>query len=218
MRQDFLLEKYDVKFEIKKITKENMPSFEGFYVLMGNLIVDSEDKKFHELLELSLYKVQNSELQLVLVSQTAVLNLDSSFRSLALTLKEKQQYQKTAASSLTSKYLNAEALNSYLVVFENELSFDDLELIKVKIQVLLKLQDSDISLLYSENKKYTYLLKSAQNPITVLKDQAFVNGPYQMVSADKTITFKPLPDVRSGTAQDIETNTESDLESQADEL
>lgn len=214
MKQDFLLEQFDMKFEIKKITKDNMSSFEGYYVLMGNLIVDSEDKKFHELLELSLYKVQNEELKLMFVSQTGAMTLDSSFRTLAMTLKDKKQDQKVITDSSPTKYLNPSSVNSYLVVFENELSFNDLELIKDKIQSLLQLQDTDISLLYSENKKYTYQLKSAQNPESILKNQAFVNGPYQMVSRDKTITFRPLPDETSGSALEAETDLDSEMESE----
>lgn len=196
IKDDFALEKYQIKYEVQILTKENMKDHEGLYVLFGNMIYDSKDKKNLTVTDLSLYKIQNGNMDLLVIPNVAFYNLQSSFRPYALNLKEKLKLTPTLQTESTNP------MTQYFVVFENELNYEELNQIKESMKQTLGLKSEDIQLLYSETGKYTFQLKINRNPAALLKDVIFVNGPYQSAVNDHTIVFKPMAEDTEKTAED----------------
>ncbi len=192
IKQDFLLESFEIDYQIKTIGKENMNLFEGYFVLLGNLVIDSKNKQFHELIDLSLFEIKNGTMNLVGIASQEILNSRSSFRSFAKSLNEKATNAALPEVNTKPKYLNSTDAGIYFVVFENELSYNELKQIKEKMQKILGIGKEDVSLLFSESKKYTFQLKSSKNPEPILVKEAFVKGPYQTFMNENTLVFKTI--------------------------
>jgi hypothetical protein len=153
--------------------------------LTGNLILDAKNKEDHSLLDLSLYKIENKNLNLILVSNVASYTISSNFRTLVVDLKQKLN------PSLQSKDTPLTSEIAYLVIFENELSFDEINQIRLAISSTLKIPLEDVMLLFSENNKYTLKIKTSNSPFNLLKDVVFVKGPYQNKINENEMIFSP---------------------------
>lgn len=189
LKDDFLLEHYNVEYAFKVLSKDNLPTFNDYYILSGNLIIDAKNKDQHELVDLTVYKINNSAMDLILISNIESQDTDTNFRTYAQRLKDKLTEKTEAASS---QYLDTQAAKKFLIVFENELGYEELKQIQTNIAEHLKLGADKIQLLYSENKKYTFELKTNLNPFVALQGMVFINGPYSSEVLENTIVFKPL--------------------------
>lgn len=185
MQQDFVLESYDLKYVFKPVTKNDISKFNDHYVMFGNLILNSNDKQDFELSGVSFYKIEDGQMKFVFIPSTASQSLADNFRPYASSINVNKHEDENLEMTDVSK-------NSYLIVFKNELNIDELNLIKEKITESLKVDSSKISLIFFENKKYTFRLKVAKNPFSQLKDLDYINGPYDCILNDKVITFKPV--------------------------
>jgi hypothetical protein len=190
LKDDFLLEKLDVEIAFKKINKDNMSEFENSFVVFGTLVLDSLNKSEHKLKDFSFYKIENGQLKFLMLSNTEDLDIKSNFRSIAVVLKEKINNfsidikPKNEADEWKPK-------NSYLIVFENELSYEELNQIRASIKEALNEDINNVKLLYSETKKYTFQVISKNNPFELLKKTIFVNGPYEFEVIENSLIFKP---------------------------
>lgn len=194
IKRDFLLENYNIEYVIKKVSPQTMPNFNGSFMVFGTLLIDANNPKFHELRDLTIYQIKNGAMNMTLVSSLATLNLQSSFRTVALDLKDRLNPTSNAEAQ-SKAFLDVSTSKKYLLVFENELSFSELNSIKEKVKETLNLESQDISLLYSEENKYTFQLRSSKDPEEALKSLTLVNGPYNVSRADaSTIVFKTLTD------------------------
>lgn len=182
MKADFLKENIDIKFYLSQVNSKNIGEYENFYLITGNLLIDSKNKEKADLTELSFYQIKNSSVNLLFLSQTATFTSESSFRGLGLEFNEKinnKIYEK-------SDYKTSE----FLLIFENELNYEELGQIRQSIAENLSIDINQVKLYSSETNKYTFKLFVTQNPFNKLQSISFVNGPYKTEIKDRQITFK----------------------------
>ncbi len=186
MKEDFLKENIDVKFYLSQVNSKNVGEYENYYLITGNLIIDSKNKERADLTELSFYQIKKSALEMLFLSQTATFTSESSFRGLALEFNDK----------INDKVYEKPDFNTteFLIIFENELNYEELSQIRLGIQEGLSIDINQIKLYSSETNKYTFKLFVTQNPYDKIKSLNFVNGPYKTEIKDRQITFKTFSD------------------------
>lgn len=192
IKDDFLLENYQVNYVLKPLSKNTLDLYNGHYVIYGNLILDNKNANVHELTDMSIYKIHNGSMDLVLISNVASQDIHSSFRIFATQLRDKKHNNDIVSPTQQSAYLDVNAKAKYHVVFENELTYEELKQIQNTIAENLKINLENIKLLYSENNKYTFELNVSKNPFKDLKNLVYINGPYQSEIKDHSLIFKSL--------------------------
>ncbi len=186
MKDDFLKENIDMEFMLSNVNSSNIKNFENYYLITGNLILDSKNIESADLNEISFYQIKNSALNLVFLSRTGTFTSDSSFRGLTQELND--QILNKSSNKIYEKH-NSPG-NEYQVIFESELTFEELGQIRVTIKDSLGIGLENVQLYTSENNKYTFKIYAPSNPFEVLKKLVFVNGPYKNEILDNQIIFK----------------------------
>lgn len=182
MKVDFFSENINLDFFLTPISAENISSYEDYFVLTGNLVLDSKNKKTVELNELSFYQIKNSKLNLLFISQITNFTAHSSFQGLAKELNDQ------LSNKIYSTKTNSDSY--YTVVFESELEFEELKSIQLNLKKALSLDLNQVQLFASEKNRYTFNVFTNSDPFDKIKNLTFVNGPYKHEVSDKTIVFK----------------------------
>lgn len=190
MKADFLEQKIQLKFVSQKLDEKGLAAMDGDYVLSGDLMVNSKDRKNSKLVNLSFYQIKNMKLSLIHVSKVAEFSLSSNFRPLAHYILN-PNFERLIDRK--DQLVKSNSKEEFLISFKNELNFDELNQIKSELITGLGLKDDTLLSLYtSENSLYVFKLVSKVNPYQKIKNLIFVKGPYQSTVEENSITFSPV--------------------------